>query len=49
MRNIKKYLNDSGTSYYEVGLTLNQLKTDNEVAEGLLKINDFIKEHFTEN
>ena len=48
IKNIKDNLITNETAYYEVGITLNQLKHDPDVAEGLTKLKDIIKEYFTE-
>mgnify|MGYP001796395356 CR=1 FL=1 len=51
IKDIKKDLKDSDDngSYYELGITLAQLKHDKLVNEAIEKIEDFIDEHFVQD
>ena len=44
-----KDLKDHESAYYEIGITLKQLKHDEIVKDGIEKIEDFLNEHFIED
>ena len=44
-----KDLKDHESAYYEIGITLKQLKHDEIVKDGIEKIEDFFNEHFIED
>ena len=48
IKNINKdLLNGDSSYYYELGLTLFQLKLDDDIHKIILKIDEFIEKHFT--